>query len=54
VKLEEIFGAAVDPYLPMAYEMAIINHTHLQKHDTKSLYVVVNVLCADIAEFFYR
>ena len=52
LKLLEIFGAAVDHLLTMAYEMAIINEAHLLKHNSKGFNIVVHVVCADDAKFF--
>ena len=52
MKLVEIFGAAVNNFLPIAYEIAIINHTHLLKHDSKGFNVVVHVVCTYDAKFF--
>ena len=52
MKLVEILGAAVNNFLPIAYEMAIINYAHLLKHYSKGFNVVVHVICAYDAKFF--
>lgn len=52
LKLIKILSAAINNFLTIVNEMAIINKAHFLKDDPKGLYVVVHVVCADDAVLF--